>query len=290
MKRSLAILTLSISFVSVFAQNANGLQAISQQTPTVAAYTPYVQIVCYAIAGIICVVGAVWAFLQIQNGRDGKKAIMTTVGSAICFVCMAIALPSFFGIDESGNINITTGNGGMGGNSGLTGDNTGIPQSPINPNVPNISDMKPTIPGGNVGSQSKTITEASGYLTHGSYTNWRGETVIYSRFDPEQLISDYESLTGNTPDFANSGFIDDAASVISNTGGDWQKALDNAWSQYLAMVEWYKSGETAPYSPNEYLQIYHTLEGMADAMGEVMSGKYGNGEYSSQVKDVFGGL
>lgn len=293
MKRIQAILLLTPLTLSAFADNASGLDAISQQTPSVASYTPFVQVVCYAIAGIVCIVGAIWAYYQIQNGRDGKKAVLTTVGSAICFIAMATALPSFFGIDESGNISVGTSVGsssGLGtGNSGLIADNTGIPQSPINPNIPNLSDMTPKIPGGTIGAQTKTVTEASGYYTTGSYTNIFGNKVTYINFDSNKLASDYYALTGDIPSFDND-YMGDATSIIANAKGDWEKALKNAWNDYLWAVDWYNSGETAPYSPSDYLRVYDTLKGMADAMGAIMSSKYEDGKYSSQVSEAFGRL
>ena len=273
---------------------ATGPEAIASSAQGIAAYVPYVQVVCYAIAGVICIVGALVAYYRIHEGKDGKKAILITVGSAICFTAMAISLPSFFGIDSDGNITIPEASGGSSygdGTSGMAKDSNGIPDSPIDASVPEVSNMKKEITGTTNGEKTKTITEASGYYSEKTYTSWNGSTYTYGSFDFSQLQNDYYDLTGDLPPVTDSDwYATDAVSCLNNAKGDWQKAMDDAYNNYLWAVDWFNSGETAPYGPSDYLQIYYTLDMMSTMMRDVMEQKYGNGEYSQQVRDAFNGL
>lgn len=65
----------------------------------IAKYVPYVVKLCYAIAGIVAVVGAISVYIKMNNEeQDVKKSIMMIVGACIFLVAAAQALPLFFGI------------------------------------------------------------------------------------------------------------------------------------------------------------------------------------------------
>ena len=142
MKKVITFISCSLASCLARADNGQGLSAVSSQTSAVAAYMPYVQVTCYAIAGVICIIGAFWAYYEIHSEHgSSKRAILTTVGSAICFVAMAMSLPSFFGIDSEGKIALVTGGSASGsGNSGLSNDEKGIPQSGIKTEIPEVDD------------------------------------------------------------------------------------------------------------------------------------------------------
>ncbi|MQM91544.1 DUF4134 domain-containing protein, partial [Prevotella copri] len=54
---------------------------------------------CYAIAGVVAVVGAISIYIAMNNEEnDIKKKIMMTVGACIFLVAAAQALPLFFGV------------------------------------------------------------------------------------------------------------------------------------------------------------------------------------------------
>lgn len=60
---------------------------------------PYVVKLCYAIAGIVAVVGAISVYIKMNNEeQDVKKSIMMIVGACIFLVAAAQALPLFFGV------------------------------------------------------------------------------------------------------------------------------------------------------------------------------------------------
>ena len=87
-----------------FAQNAAGdytagTNALSTVTEEIAKYVPYVVKLCYAIAGVVAVVGAISVYIAMNNEeQDVKKKIMMVVGACIFLIAAANALPLFFGI------------------------------------------------------------------------------------------------------------------------------------------------------------------------------------------------
>ena len=101
--KSLAFLALFGTSVA-FAQNAAGdytagTQALTTVTEEIAKYVPIVVKLCYAIAGVVAVVGAISVYIAMNNEeQDVKKKIMMIVGACIFLVAAAQALPLFFGI------------------------------------------------------------------------------------------------------------------------------------------------------------------------------------------------
>ena len=54
---------------------------------------------CYAIAGVVAIVGAISVYIAMNNEeQDVKKKIMMVVGACIFLIAAAQALPLFFGI------------------------------------------------------------------------------------------------------------------------------------------------------------------------------------------------
>ena len=69
------------------------------QNAEIAKYVPYVVKLCYAIAGVVAVVGAISVYIAMNNEeQDVKKKIMMVVGACIFLVAAAQALPLFFGL------------------------------------------------------------------------------------------------------------------------------------------------------------------------------------------------
>ena len=55
---------------------------------------------CYAIAGVVAIVGAISVYIAMNNEeQDVKKKIMLIVGACLFLIAAARALPMFFGID-----------------------------------------------------------------------------------------------------------------------------------------------------------------------------------------------
>ena len=91
-----------------------GTSGISDAADGVVTYMPYVRALCYVIAAIIAVVGALAVYYTMQtNPQNTAKRMTMTVGGALTFVCLSLALPQFFGIDGS-----MSGNGGSSTGSG----------------------------------------------------------------------------------------------------------------------------------------------------------------------------
>ena len=96
----------ALSFLpsEVFAQNGSGdytagTTALGTVTTEIVKYVPIVQKLCYAIAGVVAIVGAISVYIAMNNEeQDVKKKIMMIVGACIFLIAAAQALPLFFGI------------------------------------------------------------------------------------------------------------------------------------------------------------------------------------------------
>ena len=103
--RSLAVM-LVFGTTLALAQNSAGdytagTTALSTVTEEITKYVPYVVKLCYAIAGVVAVVGAISVYIAMNNEeQDVKKKIMMVVGACIFLVAAAQALPLFFGISN----------------------------------------------------------------------------------------------------------------------------------------------------------------------------------------------
>ena len=139
-KRLLTIISASYA-ASSFAQT--GAEGFSYATDGVVSYLPVVQTLCYAIAGVIAVVGALSVYIAYQTHPETvRKRMMLTVGGALCFVCMSTALPQFFGLDGSEIAASISGSGSStttSSDSYLATDEGGIPQSSIITEIPSLS-------------------------------------------------------------------------------------------------------------------------------------------------------
>ena len=95
---------LLVGTTATFAQSAagdytQGTAALTTVTEEIAKYVPYVVKLCYAIAGVVAVVGAISVYIKMNNEeQDVKKSIMMIVGACIFLVAAAQALPLFFGV------------------------------------------------------------------------------------------------------------------------------------------------------------------------------------------------
>ena len=98
-KFALVFAMLIICSASAFAQDISaGQNAMNQVTNEIQQYLPLVVNLCYALAGIFAVVGAVSVYIAMNNEeQDVKKKIMMTIGACIFMVAAANALPLFFG-------------------------------------------------------------------------------------------------------------------------------------------------------------------------------------------------
>ena len=77
-------------------KNLNTFLCYSEE---IAKYVPIVVKLCYAIAGVVAVVGAISVYIAMNNEeQDVKKKIMMIVGACIFLVAAAQALPLFFGV------------------------------------------------------------------------------------------------------------------------------------------------------------------------------------------------
>lgn len=99
------MLTMLFMVTVVFAQNSAGnysagTTALGTVTTEIAKYVPVVVKLCYAVAGVVAVVGAISVYIKMNNEeQDVKKSIMMLVGACIFLIAAAQALPLFFGVE-----------------------------------------------------------------------------------------------------------------------------------------------------------------------------------------------
>ena len=86
--------------ITTFAQDVDaGLAAIETSTESLKRYVPVVTNLCYAIAGIVAMIGAISVYVKMNNEeQDVKKSIMMIVGACIFPIAAAQCLPLFFGL------------------------------------------------------------------------------------------------------------------------------------------------------------------------------------------------
>lgn len=103
-KVQILIIVLACSVCPMMAQNTArdytaGTNALSTVAEEIAKYVPIMVKLCYAIAGVVAIVGAISVYIAMNNEeQDVKKKIMMVVGACIFLIAAAQALPLFFGI------------------------------------------------------------------------------------------------------------------------------------------------------------------------------------------------
>ncbi|HIY87193.1 MAG TPA: DUF4134 domain-containing protein [Candidatus Bacteroides pullicola] len=103
-RTKMIFLMLLVGVTAAVAQNSAGdytagTNALTTVTEEIAKYVPIVVKLCYAIAGVVAVVGAISVYIAMNNEeQDVKKKIMMVVGACIFLIAAAQALPLFFGI------------------------------------------------------------------------------------------------------------------------------------------------------------------------------------------------
>lgn len=140
MKRFFLFSLFALSCTSIFAQNPLGGVAGG-----VATYVPVVKSVIYGLAGAVAVISCLVIYIKSQNeGYSYKKDVFVAVCSCLFLVCSAMALPQFFGLDNSSNSglladnsNISSGESGIGSVGNSSDDYIG---QPINPAIPGLDD------------------------------------------------------------------------------------------------------------------------------------------------------
>ena len=76
-----------------------GTNALTTVAEEIAKCVPIMVKLCYAIAGVVAIVGAISVYIAMNNEeQDVKKKIMMVVGACIFLIAAAQALPLFFGI------------------------------------------------------------------------------------------------------------------------------------------------------------------------------------------------
>ena len=100
---TMVVALLFVFVMGSFGQDINaGLNAITQSTESLTKYVPVVTKLCYALAGVVAIIGAISVYIKMNNEeQDVKKSIMLIVGACIFLIAAAQALPLFFGITNT---------------------------------------------------------------------------------------------------------------------------------------------------------------------------------------------
>ena len=103
---ALVAVSLTFNVATALAQSSGGAgyeagkNAISQASEQIAQYVPIATKLCYAIAGVVAIVGAISVYVKMNNEeQDVKKSIMMIIGACVFLIAAAQALPLFFGIE-----------------------------------------------------------------------------------------------------------------------------------------------------------------------------------------------
>ncbi len=96
----LCMVTFAFAQSTTAGDYAAGTAALGTVSTEIAKYVPVAVKLCYAIAGVVAVVGAISVYIKMNNEeQDVKKCIMMLVGACIFLIAAAQALPLFFGIE-----------------------------------------------------------------------------------------------------------------------------------------------------------------------------------------------
>ncbi len=80
--------------------NINIITSIFSYSEEIVKYVPVMVKLCYAIAGVVAIIGAISVYIAMNNEeQDVKKKIMMVVGACLFLIAAAQALPLFFGIN-----------------------------------------------------------------------------------------------------------------------------------------------------------------------------------------------
>ena len=100
--RTAMMMLLFVSVTSVMAQTpagSAGSKAFTAVTTDLKTYVPLIRNLCYALAGIVAIGGAISVYIAMNNEEnDVKKKIMMVVGACIFLIAAATYLPQFFGL------------------------------------------------------------------------------------------------------------------------------------------------------------------------------------------------
>lgn len=78
----------------------NIITSIFSYSEEIVKYVPVMVKLCYAIAGVVAIIGAISVYIAMNNEeQDVKKKIMMVVGACLFLIAAAQALPLFFGIN-----------------------------------------------------------------------------------------------------------------------------------------------------------------------------------------------
>lgn len=214
MKKILLSIFCTACATAAFAEN--GTAGISDAADGVATYMPYVRALCYVIAALIAVVGALAVYYTMQtNPQNTTRRISMVAGSAVTFICLSLALPEFFGVDGTVSASSSTSTGSGSNTSGTSGssdgflssDQGGISRSGLITQIPSLADDRWVhFPNGTKMETARylmDIWQECGGATNGSYgRSMEYVTNLYKNGEIDKRTYDgLWSVIGNLPHY-----------------------------------------------------------------------------------------
>lgn len=98
-KKNVRVLSLAALAALAFSTNAEAqiTTGLTTAATEITKYIPLVQKICYAIAGLIFLVGGLSIFAKMNNGdQDVKSSIMMYVGGALFLIIVGSIAPTLF--------------------------------------------------------------------------------------------------------------------------------------------------------------------------------------------------
>ena len=262
-KRIITQTVITLSAIPVFADDV-GITSISSASDGISNYMPLVRMLCFALAGIVAIVGAYYTYYAIHTGEEVRKHIMVSVGGAIIFVAMALGLPKFFGYNDNGFDTtglIASNSSSMSdtSTSSMSGDGQGVPGGGIKTDIPDPSD-----PSTNYYQElsSKDILTQTGLLN--------------SSLDKYSCI-DYRDVMDREGDYSSDvsyRMMDDAWNYIVKCDFDFEKAYNMAVSDYEACSLAEASGDSWPWKSSEYMGVADAISDLGNALWNSLPPSY----------------
>ena len=91
------VLMVSVTFAFAAVDTKVGQQALNDVAADLKNYVDPARKVCYALAGVVAIIGAISVYIKMNNEeQDVKKSIMMIIGACVFLLAAAQALPLMF--------------------------------------------------------------------------------------------------------------------------------------------------------------------------------------------------
>ena len=272
MKKFLFFIACNFAALPLLADDI-GISAISSSADEVSSYLPVLRSLCFAIAGVVAIIGAYSAYYDVQRGQEIQKKVLATAGSAMCFVMLAFGLPKFFGYDETGfdttGLIAQTSDTGT-GTSSLAGNNQGVPGSGVITEIPDINSPQWS-------EQHSPMELLSEY---GNVSSTIAGKDVINMDDLWNTYTFYMSTSNSHPGYYYNTYSSDIDYLLSKNDYDFDAAYSEALMFYENQCAWEDSPDYdgSPYSSSDYWRICQAISALQQVSCDVTWWRY-SGEF-----------